>query len=438
MINKLVFLFVFLMMLAGCQSRQTIVTFTSPDMQLSKAELKIGDLLFEESSDSSNVVLFELNDIPTGYAILQFGSTKKMIFLEQGKDLTVRFSRTVKPNTSRYSFEGELAPENSYMEQQSRLPMISLNANSTEEEIIRQLNDTINQRKAVLQSLNLSPEFKRLESERQRYSILRSCSRYNGWGNGLYPFLKGQLAENPELLITEDYQAFLLDALYAIGGESGENTPYSYAAGQLDYIDQHLKDTTVIDFVLNSVLSKYMEKRGTESIDGFMEIFRTKARSHEVIQPIEELYGKYSRIAKGQAIPEFTFLDVKDKEVALSSFKGKYVYIDCWATWCGPCNLQIPALQQLEHKYKGKDIVFVSISRDSNRDKWKSMVRERKLGGVQLIEKLPTHSEFSDWFMINAIPRFIILDKAGNVYDMNAPRPSDPTTEQILDRLLVL
>ena len=82
MINKLVFLFVFLMMLAGCQSRQTIVTFTSPDMQLSKAELKIGDLLFEESSDSSNVVLFELNDIPTGYAILQFGSTKKMIFLE--------------------------------------------------------------------------------------------------------------------------------------------------------------------------------------------------------------------------------------------------------------------------------------------------------------------------------------------------------------------
>ena len=66
------------------------------------------------------------------------------------------------------------------------------------------------------------------------------------------------------------------------------------------------------------------------------------------------------------------------------------------------------------------------------------MVRERKLGGVQLIEKLPTRSEFSDWFMINAIPRFIILDKAGNVYDMNAPRPSDPTTEQILDRLLVL
>ncbi|HJA15591.1 MAG TPA: redoxin family protein [Candidatus Butyricimonas faecavium] len=437
MINKLVFLFVFLMMLAGCQSRQTIITFTSPDMQLTGAKLKIGNLLFEESSDSSNIVRFKLDNIPTGYAILQFRNTRKMIFLEQGKDLTIRFNRTTKPNVSRYNFEGKGAPENNYMEQQSRLPIISLNANSTEEEIIRQLNDTVNQRKVVLQSLDLSPEFKRLESERQRYSILRSFSRYNGWGNGLYSFLKDQLAENPELLITEDYQAFLLDALYAIGGESGKNTPYSYTAGQLDYIDQHLKDTTVIDFVLNSVLSKYMEKCGTESIDGFMEIFRTKARSHQVIQSIEELYGKYNRIAKGQALPEFTFLDVNDKEVALSSFKGKYVYIDCWATWCGPCNLQIPALQQLEHKYKGKDIIFVSISRDSNRDKWKSMIQKRKLSGVQLIEKLPTHSEFSDWFMINAIPRFIILDKTGNVYDMNAPRPSDPITEQILDKLLV-
>ena len=65
------------------------------------------------------------------------------------------------------------------------------------------------------------------------------------------------------------------------------------------------------------------------------------------------------------------------------------------------------------------------------------MERGQKLGGVQLIEKLPTCSEFSDWFMINAIPRFIILDKAGNVYDMNAPRPSDPATVEVLDGLLM-
>ena len=142
-------------------------------------------------------------------------------------------------------------------------------------------------------------------------------------------------------------------------------------------------------------------------------------------------------MAKGQSIPEFTFLDIDDKEVALSEFKGKYVYIDCWATWCGPCKQQLPALKQLEHKYKGKDIVFVSISSDSDSNKWKNMVKEQKLGGVQLIKTLPTYSEFSDLFMINAIPRFIILDKEGKVFDANVTRPSDPATVELLDGLLL-
>ena len=437
MINKLVFLFVFSMILAGCQSRRTIVSLTSPDMPISGAGLRIGDRFIEIPGDSTNTVRFELDDVPTGYAVLQFGNSQKMIFVERGKDLTVCFKRTVQPNASRYNFEGEGAPENRYMDRQSRLSMIFMKANSGENEIIQQLNDSVCQRVTALNSLDLSPEFKRLESERQRYNVLRSFSRYKGWGDGLYPFLKEQLKENPELLITEDYQAFLLDALYAIGGETGDCTPGGYAGRQLDYLVQHLRDTAVVDFVLHSVLSKYMEKRGTESIDGFMEIFRSRVHSSRVRQAIEDLYAQWNRVAKGQPLPEFTFLDVNDKEVALSSSKGKYGYIDCWATWCGPCKQQIPALQQLEHKYKGKDIVFVSVSRDSNRDKWKDMVRGQKLGGVQLIEKLPTCSEFSDWFMINAIPRFIILDKAGNVYDMNAPRPSDPATVEVLDGLLM-
>ena len=268
-----------------------------------------------------------------------------MIFVERGKDLTVCFKRTVQPNASRYNFEGEGAPENRYMDRQSRLSMIFMKANSGENEIIQQLNDSVCQRVTALNSLDLSPEFKRLESERQRYNVLRSFSRYKGWGDGLYPFLKEQLKENPELLITEDYQAFLLDALYAIGGETGDCTPGGYAGRQLDYLVQHLRDTAVVDFVLHSVLSKYMEKRGTESIDGFMEIFRSRVHSSRVRQAIEDLYAQWNRVAKGQPLPEFTFLDVNDKEVALSSFKGKYVYIDCWATWCGPCKQQIPALQ---------------------------------------------------------------------------------------------
>ena len=65
------------------------------------------------------------------------------------------------------------------------------------------------------------------------------------------------------------------------------------------------------------------------------------------------------------------------------------------------------------------------------------MVKEQKLGGVQLIKTVPTYSEFSDLFMINAIPRFIILDKEGKVFDANVTRPSDPATVELLDGLLL-
>lgn len=435
--NKIVFLFVFTMILAGCYPRRTVVSLTSPDMRLPEAALSIGNQTWEGTSDSANIIRFELENIPSGYAILQFGSVRKMIFTERGKDLAVRFTRVVNPGASRYSFEGGSAGENQYMEDQIRRKIFVINQQSGENDVIRLFNDSIRQRVTDLQSLGLSPVFTRLEAERQRYNILRSFSRYNKWDKALYPYLKEQLKENPELLVTEDYQAFLLDGLYAIGSEGlVPYTPHGHAKSQLEYIVRNIQDTTVADFALNSVLSRYMEKRGAEAIEELMDMFRQKVHSPRVKQSVEELYSKWNRVAKGKTIPEFTFLDVNDQEVSLSEFKGKYVYVDCWATWCGPCKQQLPALQQLEYKYKGKDIVFVSISSDSDRNKWKNMVKTQKLGGVQLIEKVSTRSEFSDFFMINAIPRFIVLDKEGKVFDMNAPRPTDPATTTLLDGLL--
>lgn len=436
MINKIVFLFVFTMMLAGCESRRTVVSLTSPDMCLSDATLQIGQQTFNASVDTANLISFTLENVPSGFAILQFGNTRKMIFVEKGKDLTVQYKRVPVPGSSRYAFEGEGAPENIYLENDAPRVMMFACKPGEKVDVVRLFNDSVQQRQAVLAALKLSPDFKRLEGERQRYNVLRCFSRYKDWGEELYPYLKEQLKECPELLLTEDYQAFLLDALYAIGGERTDHTPHGYARGQLEYIRQCMQDTSVVDFALNSVMSRYMERRGAEAIDGFMEIFREKVHSPRIRQAIEELCSRWARVNKGQAIPDFTFLDVNDKEVALSAFKGKYVYIDCWATWCGPCKQQLPFLQKLERKYEGKEIVFVSISSDSNRDKWKKMVKEQKLGGVQLSEKLPTHSELSSYFMINAIPRFIILDKEGKVFDPNTTRPSDPATAELLDSLL--
>ena len=119
----------------------------------------------------------------------------------------------------------------------------------------------------------------------------------------------------------------------------------------------------------------------------------------------------------------------------MSDFRGKYVYIDVWATWCGPCKAEIPYLVEVEKKYHDKNIVFVSLSVDNlkNESKWEAFVKEKNLGGVQLITDKEWDTEFVQKFQIKGIPRFILIDPQGMIVASDAPRPSDPKLIELFD-----
>ena len=135
----------------------------------------------------------------------------------------------------------------------------------------------------------------------------------------------------------------------------------------------------------------------------------------------------------GDQSPEFKYLDINGKEVSLSDLKGKYVYIDTWATWCGPCTYEIPFLKELEKKMHGKNIVFVSISCDKDKAAWEKMVKEKELGGIQL--HIGDDRSFMNAFTIKTIPRFILLDREGKVINPAMTRPSNAETEKTLTAL---
>lgn len=136
--------------------------------------------------------------------------------------------------------------------------------------------------------------------------------------------------------------------------------------------------------------------------------------------------------------PDFDYLNHAGGNVKLSDLKGKYVYIDVWATWCGPCRAEIPSLQKVEQQFHGKNIEFVSISVDTDKDfeKWKTFVTEKQLGGTQLFADKNWKSSFIEAFHINAIPRFLLISPDGVVIDANASRPSDPKLTGQLSELL--
>lgn len=151
---------------------------------------------------------------------------------------------------------------------------------------------------------------------------------------------------------------------------------------------------------------------------------------------------------KGKPSPDFVnYENVKGGKSSLKDFKGKYIYIDVWATWCAPCKAEIPYLKDLEKDFHNKNIVFISISVDEGRGYkdhslelakkgWKKMIKDQDMKGVQLFADNAWKSDFVKAYKINGIPRFIIIDPQGNVIDANASRPSSPKTKELLNKLL--
>ena len=134
---------------------------------------------------------------------------------------------------------------------------------------------------------------------------------------------------------------------------------------------------------------------------------------------------------EGEPAVDFTYPDIDGNDVSLSSLKGKLVYADVWATWCGPCLGEIPSLQKLEEEYHGKNIIFLSVSVDTDKDAWMKMVKEDNLGGIQLWAN--GWSQITKDYAIFGIPRFMLFSADGKVISSDAPRPSSGDIRGLLD-----
>ena len=139
----------------------------------------------------------------------------------------------------------------------------------------------------------------------------------------------------------------------------------------------------------------------------------------------------------GDAAIDFTYPDKDGNNVALSDFIGSVVYVDVWATWCGPCRAEMPFLHDLEAEYSDKNVTFIGVSVDEekNRQVWLDMMEEKDMQGVQIFAD--GWSQITKDYAINGIPRFMLFDTEGNVSNLNADRPSSDDIRPAIDALLV-
>ncbi len=210
-------------------------------------------------------------------------------------------------------------------------------------------------------------------------------------------------------------------------------------SAQLGVVNDHFTNPTIAEYYryvysLNLIKMTKDDRKAEEAFS----TFAANAKNETFIEQLKTVFENRKVTEKGRPAPDFAFENIDGKIVQLRDLRGKYVYIDVWATWCGPCKMEIPHLAKLEKDLHGKNITFVSLSvdRPADKGKWQKFVTENGLGGLQLITDNAFETAFIQQFNINSIPRFILIDPEGIILSANADRPSEPALREQLKGLL--
>ncbi len=122
-----------------------------------------------------------------------------------------------------------------------------------------------------------------------------------------------------------------------------------------------------------------------------------------------------AQVAIGEMAPDFSLHNTKNSIVSLSSFRGKVVMIDFWASWCGPCRIANPGVEKIYQKYKAKGFEVIGISIDNKKKAWLKAIAQDKIHYLQLNDTLGWYSPVAEKYSINQIPTSFLLDKEGKI-----------------------
>lgn len=452
--KKLFWLGIAILTIVACKKETSDYTVLSGKVENAKG---LKEIRIRGSYDFSQVVEVKedgsfadtLQPIKTGFYTLQFGRVNLPMYLEQEDNLNVTVDLSNRENPLSYG-GGKTVSVNDYLVK---------NAYSAQEKIAKlggfqrifgmeesafiETMTTIKQEdlENLEATLDLPEKFINLQKKTIDYNYLQSLSlypEYHAYVTKDENYKPSELITKPleELSYTNNddyneigaYKQLVLSHFmreYQKEGAEKEAVVKAVKAAGIEFLPK--------DFAANLVQRLSL---GEENIQAEADRIKSLSDDKDVMKKLEKFLETAAVLGQGKASPKFAYKSIKGKEVALDDLKGKLVYIDIWATWCGPCKGEIPYLQKLEKDYHNKPIHFVSISIDEDKEAWQQMVKEQKLGGIQLFAEGAWKSNLAQAYQVQGIPRFILLDKQGNIISADAPRPSTDKIRTLIDKWL--
>jgi thiol-disulfide isomerase/thioredoxin len=383
------------------------------------------------------------------YYYLVAGEYELDLFLEAGDDISINIDGS--KGLEGVVFTGKGADKQTYL-LDKQLKMIAYGKkindwyNKDGETFKKNIQSVITELKGLLKTANLSNDFTDTEMQSihfTHYSILASYPSY-------HEYLTGEKAESLEKFIPKEISNF----------DFNNETFYKQYRDYQDIVLNHsmgkfytnikeiyptigkkeisFLNAIKIEKLKNEILEQcgYFMSSSNEKLGEFYDALIAHSSNNDFKRSLTEKYNILKNLTPGKKSPSFAFPQTNGNILKLEDLRGKYVFIDVWATWCEPCKKEIPALKALEEKMKGKNIAFVSISVDSPQDKntWIKFVEDKNLGGYQLFADNAFNSFFIKQYAIDAVPRFILIDKEGKIISGDAPKPSSDKIEEFFNQ----
>lgn len=167
-----------------------------------------------------------------------------------------------------------------------------------------------------------------------------------------------------------------------------------------------------------------LRKKEFKLAESYYAGFMKKNPSSKYSDELTGIYTKTKKISPGQPAPDFKIMGSDGKKYSLSDFRGKVIFLDFWASWCGPCLRELPYAKKIKQEFEGKNILFLYISIDEDLASWKKAITNHDIKGTHLNDPSFDGGVATD-YNIRGVPSYFLIDKAGIIISNNPPRPSN-------------
>ena len=458
--KKIIYLLIISLIIISCQKEKTselvILSGFVKNKKNDTIKLSTNDKykLYNQKNENINIILNSENrftdtlNISDGYYNLEIGNNNFILFLKSGNNLNLE------SDNSKLNISGTGEIENKYLIERNNLDSKLVPINYWYHYYKLNENDFLKLADSIYQCrINLLKKFK--IKDKRFYFIEATFAEMDREHKFLnYPFTRQSL--NQDYIPSKDFPKVfaktninddrLLDIPYftlmmfsniankiVVKNDTRFDAKLDYLrlaiSDRLGQTNPKLKEEIVFltaDFTIDK----------TDSLDLFLKTYKNFTKNEEHLKKITTKYLNLKGITKGTLAPNFEFKNRKGELISLADLQGYVIYLDIWATYCKPCLEEIEPSKELQKKLSNQKIKFVNICIESKRESWLSLIKKKEFTGIQLYCTKEGEEKFKENYVVQGIPRYIIIDKEGKIYDINAKRPSDAKLEKELLKIL--